>query len=85
MKKQKFEVIRQERETNQGLIRRFTKRLKDSGILINAKKAQFRKKEKSAQMRKRTVLRKLERKVEFEKQSKLGMNNGTERKNTRRS
>ena len=85
MKKQKFEVIRQERETNQGLIRRFTKRLKDSGILINAKKSQFRKKEKSAQMRKRTVLRKLERKVEFEKQSKLGMNNGTERKNTRRS
>jgi hypothetical protein len=85
MKKQKFEVIRQERETNQGLIRRFTRRLKDSGILINAKKSQFRKRAKSPQMTKRTVLRKLERKVEFEKQSKLGMHNGNKRENTRRS
>jgi len=85
MKTSKLEVTRQERETNQGLIRRFSKRLKNSGILINAKKSQFRKRPKSAQMRKRTVLRKLERKLEFEKQSKLGVNYGTERKNTRRS
>ena len=84
MKKSKFEVTKQERETNQGLIRRFTRRLKDSGILINAKKSQFRKRPKSAQMKKRTVLRKLERKLEFEKQSKLGINHGTKRENTRR-
>jgi transcription initiation factor IIE alpha subunit len=72
MKKQKFEIKRQERETNQALIRRFTKRLKDSGILINAKKSQFRKRPKSLQMRKKAVLRKIERKLEFEKQRKLG-------------
>ena len=72
MKKSKFEITRQERETNQALIRRFSRRLKNSGILINAKKSQFRKRPKSLQMRKKTVLRKLERKLEFEKQRKLG-------------
>ena len=72
MKKQKFEIKKQERETNQALIRRFTRRLKDSGILINAKKSQFRKRVKSAQMRKRTVLRKLEIRKEYEKKRKLG-------------
>jgi len=72
MKKKKFEIKRQERETNQSLIRRFTKRLKDSGILMNAKKSQFRKRPQSFTMRKRMVLRKIERKIEFEKQRKLG-------------
>ena len=72
MKKPKFEIVRKERETNQALIRRFTRRLKDSGILINAKKSQFRKRGKSAQMRKRAVLRKLETKQAFEKKRKLG-------------
>ena len=72
MKKSKFEIKRQERETNQALIRRFTRRLKDSGILINAKKSQFRKREKSAKMKKRAVLRKIEVKQVFEKKRKLG-------------
>lgn len=67
-----FEIKRQERETNQSLIRRFTKRLKDSGILINAKKNRFRKRAKSSQMRKRALLRKLERQRSFERQRKLG-------------
>ena len=72
MKKQKFEIKKQERETNQALIRRFSRRLKNSGISINAKKSQFRKRPKSEQMKKRAMLRKLERKLLFEKQRKLG-------------
>jgi len=72
MKNQKFEIKKQERETNQALIRRFTRRLKNSGILINAKKSQFRKRPKSSQMRKRAVLRKLEIRKEYEKKIKLG-------------
>ncbi|MCH7828855.1 hypothetical protein IH982_03300 [Patescibacteria group bacterium] len=72
MKNSKFEIKRQERETNQALIRRFSRRLKNSGILINAKKSQFRKRVKSAQMRKRAVLRKLEIRKEYEKKRKLG-------------
>ena len=73
MKKPKFEIKRKERETNQALIRRFTKRLRDSGVLINAKKSQFRKRAKSAQMKKRAVLRKIETKQAFEKKRKLGL------------
>ena len=72
MKKQKFEIKKQERETNQALIRRFSRRLKNSGILINAKKSQFRKRPKSLQMRKKAVLRKLEIQKEYEKKRKLG-------------
>ena len=72
MKKPKFEIKRKERKTNQALIRRFTKRLRDSGVLINAKKSQFRERPKSAQMKKRAVLRKLEIRKEYEKKSKLG-------------
>ncbi|OHA71200.1 MAG: hypothetical protein A3D64_02965 [Candidatus Wildermuthbacteria bacterium RIFCSPHIGHO2_02_FULL_49_9] len=72
MNKARFEVRKQERETNQALIRRFTKRLRDSGILINAKKSQFHKRPKSPEMRKRTLLRKLEKQRTLEKQRKLG-------------
>ncbi|MDP4007420.1 MAG: hypothetical protein Q8P55_02395 [bacterium] len=72
MNKVKFEIKKQDRETNQALIRRFTKRLKNSGILTNAKKNRFRKRVKSSAMRKRAVLRKLELTLEFEKQKKLG-------------
>ena len=72
MKNSKFEITRKERETNQALIRRFTKRLRDSGILINAKKSQFRKRAKSAQMKKKAVLRKIETRAAYEKKQKLG-------------
>lgn len=68
----KFQIQKKERETNQALIRRFTRRLKDSGIIIEAKKSQFRRKEKSAVMRKRAVLRKLEKQKEYVKLQKLG-------------
>ena len=72
MKKPKFEIARKERETNQALIRRFTKRLRDSGILINANKSQFKKRPKSLQMRKKAVVRKIETRAIYEKKQKLG-------------
>jgi hypothetical protein len=68
----KFQIQKKERETNQALIRRFTRRLKDSGIITEAKRSQFRRKEKSAVMRKRAVLRKLEKQKEYVKLQKLG-------------
>lgn len=73
MKKQaRFEIKKQERETNQSLIRRFTKRLKDSGILLSAKKRQFRKRVKSDEVRKGIVLKRIERQKEEAKLRKLG-------------
>ena len=68
----KFEIKKQERETNQSLIRRFTKRLKDSGILIAAKKRQFKKRVKSDQVRRVLVLKKLIKQKERDRLEKLG-------------
>ena len=67
-----FEIRKQERENNQTLIRRFTKRLRESGILKTAKKSAFRTRENSKQVQRRTTLRRLEKRVEYEKAKKLG-------------
>ncbi|MDO8470665.1 MAG: hypothetical protein Q7S63_01685 [bacterium] len=68
-----FIVRKQERETAQGLIRRFTRRVKDSGVLNQARKTRFRQHAKSKTVRKKTALRKLETRKEYEKLVKLGL------------
>jgi len=67
-----FEIKKQEKETNQTLIRRFTKRLRNSGILIMAKKSTFHKREKSGQIQRRVTLRKIQKRADYEKAWKLG-------------
>ena len=67
-----LEITKQERETNQSLIRRFTKRLRESRILVGAKKSVFRQKEKSKQIQRRTTLRRLEKQKEYQRSVKLG-------------
>ena len=72
-----FEILKQERETNQSLIRRFTKRLRDSGILVGVKKSTFHQREKSKQVQRRLTLRKLQKRKEYERAYKLGEKNET--------
>lgn len=79
-----FEIIKQERETNQSLIRRFTKRLRDSGILVGVKKSTFHQREKSKQVRRGITLRKLEKRKEYERALKLGEKKD-EKRNPRRA
>lgn len=67
-----LEVKKQVRETSQALIRRFTKRLQQSGLLLRARKIRYRKRPKSRQMRKKAALRREEMKKEYEKLEKLG-------------
>lgn len=67
-----FEITKQERETNQSLIRRFTKRLRESGILVGVKKSVFRQREKSKQLERRVTLRKIQKRKEYERAFKLG-------------
>jgi len=67
-----FEIIKQERETNQSLIRRFTKRLRESGILVGVKKSAFHQREKSKQVQRSVTLRKLQKRKEYERAYKLG-------------
>jgi len=67
-----LEIKKKERETTQSLIRRFSRALGESGILIRARKNQFKRKEKSEEMKKRAALRRKEKKREYEKLKKLG-------------
>ena len=78
-----FEIIKQERETNQSLIRRFTKRLRESGILVGVKKSVFHQREKSKQVQRRITLRKLEKRKEYERALKLGEKDEKTRHSTR--
>ncbi len=63
---------RQGRETSQNLVRRFSQKIKKSGILLEARKKQFKKRGKSTQLRKRSALRREKKKKEYEKLKKLG-------------
>jgi len=67
-----LEVKKQERETSQDVIRRFTKRIQQSGLLLRARKIRFRVRRKSRQMKKRAALRREEIKKEYAKLKKLG-------------
>lgn len=67
-----LEVRKKERETSQNLIRRFSRRIQESGILFRARKVRFKERKKSEQMKKRTALRREELKKEYEKLRKLG-------------
>lgn len=67
-----LEVKKQERESSQSLIFRFTKAIKQSGILLRARKIRFKRKEKSRDMRKKEALRREEMKKEYERLKKIG-------------
>ena len=67
-----LKVKRQPRESSQSLIQRFTRKVKKSGILLEAKKRRFWERPKSRQMKKRSALRREQKKKEYEKLKKLG-------------
>jgi ribosomal protein S21 len=67
-----LEIQKEERESSQGLIRRFQKRVQQSGLLLRARKIRFKERMKSEQMRKRAALRREELKKQYEKLKKLG-------------
>lgn len=67
-----LEVRKQERETSQSLIRRFTRRIQQSGVLLRARNVRFHKRTKSKDMRKKAALRRETLKKEYEKLEKLG-------------
>ncbi len=67
-----LEVKKREKENSQNLVRRFTKSIKESGILIRIRKAAFKERKKSKEMKKRAALRREEVKKEIERLKKLG-------------
>jgi len=68
-----IEVKKSERESSHGLIRRFSKKVQQSRVLLGARTGRFRKRQKSKEMRKRAALRREKVKVEYEKLKKLGL------------
>lgn len=67
-----LEVRKQDRETSQALIRRFSTGMKKSGILVRARQIRFRTRVKSQNMQKKAALRREELKIEYKKKAKLG-------------
>lgn len=67
-----LEVKKQNRENNQSLLRRFSRGMQQSGILIRAKRGRFMQRVKSEDMKKKSALRREEKRKEYEKLKKLG-------------
>ncbi len=66
-----LEVRKKERENSQNLIHRFTKTVRQSGILLEKRKRQFHKRTKSDLAKKRSAIRREESRKEYEKAKKL--------------
>ncbi|MBM3250969.1 MAG: hypothetical protein FJZ07_01925 [Candidatus Nealsonbacteria bacterium] len=67
-----IEIKKKERETSQGLVRRFSKRIKQSGVLFRAREIRFRERPKSRQMKKRSALRREQMRREYKIREKMG-------------
>ena len=68
-----IEVRKKDRETTRSLLRRFSRRIQQSGVLINARKARFLEKEKSKGERRTNALRRTKIGKEKEKLRKMGL------------
>lgn len=66
-----IEVKKQERENSQNIIRRFTRAVRQSGVLMRVKDNMFRKRPKSPLAKKKAALRREKRKKEFERAKKF--------------
>jgi len=67
-----LEIKKQDRETSQNLVRRFSRRMKQSGILLTARKLKSLERKKSRQMKKRSALRREQLRKEYELAEKMG-------------
>ena len=61
-----LEIKKKQRENVQAMMRRFQKAVQQSGILLETRKRQFRKRVKSGNMQKKAALRRIENKKKYE-------------------
>jgi len=66
-----LEVRKKERETSQNLVHRFTKAVRQSGILIEKRRRQFHQRTKSDLVKKRSALNREKTKKEYEIEKKF--------------
>ncbi|MDD4990219.1 MAG: hypothetical protein PHW31_02810 [Candidatus Pacebacteria bacterium] len=65
-------VSKQGKESTQNLVRRFTQKLRKSGILFEVRRRQFRKKSRSKPLVKRSALRRIIKQQEYIEMRKMG-------------
>jgi len=67
-----LKVQKQGKESSQNIIRRFIQRVRKSGVLVEARKKQFKKRPKSRPLIKLSALRREEKKQEYLEMRKMG-------------
>ena len=67
-----IEVRKKDKESSENLIRRFTRRVQQSGVLMHVRKTRFRKDEKSKREKREEALYKIKIRKEIDKLKKLG-------------
>ncbi len=67
------EVVKKDKETSESLIRRFSRRMQESKVLIKARKSQFNVKAKSKKELKEDALYRKKVKKEADKLKKMGI------------
>ena len=65
------EVIKKDKENSQNLVHRFTKTVRQSGLLLEVRSKQFKKRDKSALAKKRSAIRRVLLKAEKVRVDKL--------------
>ncbi len=68
-----IEIKKKDGETTRSLLRRFTRKIQQSGVLIRARKARFREKEKSKRERRVSAVRRIGIVKGKEKLRKMGL------------
>jgi len=66
-----LQVRRKDKESSQNLVHRFTKTVRQSGILLELRSKQFKKRAKSVLAKKRSAIRRVELTKEKRRQEKL--------------
>ena len=66
-----LEVKKKEKESSQSLVHRFTKTVRQSGVLVQVRSKQFKKRTKSELANKRSALRRVTLRIEKKRQEKL--------------
>lgn len=79
-----IQVKKKEKETSESLIRRFSRRVQQSGVLVHARKSRFRKDDKSKREKRNEALYKIKIRKEIDKLKKLGKFDDEALKNIKR-
>jgi len=67
-----IKIRRRGKESPHSLVYRFTKAIRESGVLVRARKTRFKNRSISKEKKKRAALRREELKKQYEKLKKLG-------------